>query len=464
MLLTITNLQPPATDLGHLLHKNPARVQSFALAFGQAHVFYPEALAERCTAALLLDIDPVGLVRGPSGTLDQYVNDRPYVASSFMSVAIAQVFGSALAGRSTSYAALAATPLPLEAQIAALPCRDGEPLLRRLFEPLGYQVLTQGAPLDEQFPDWGHSRYYTLTLRHQIRLADLLTHLYVLLPVLYNEKHYWVGDEEVAKLLRHGTGWLAEHPEKQLIANRYLKYRRSLARDALSRLVAEEQPDLDQIDDSDPADATTHEPPISLHEQRLNAVLAVLKASNASRVLDLGCGEGKLLRSLLADPQFTQIVGMDVAHRSLEIAEERLHLDRLPASQKQRIKLIQGSLLYRDQRLAGFDAAALVEVIEHLDPDRLASFERVVFEFARPTMVVITTPNSEYNIRFEKLTAGTLRHSDHRFEWTRAEFQAWAHQIAERFGYTVRFLPVGTDDLEVGPPSQMGIFTRHVAE
>src|SRR6266513_5595642 len=127
MLLTITNTNWPATDLGYLLHKNPARVQSFALSFGSAHVFYPEVSAERCTAALLLDVDPVGLVRKPRGTsgerhsLEQYVNDRPYVASSFMSVAIAQVFGSALAGRSKDRPDLAGTPLPLTARLAVLP-------------------------------------------------------------------------------------------------------------------------------------------------------------------------------------------------------------------------------------------------------------------------------------------------------------------------------------------------------
>src|SRR5215212_6869760 len=167
MLLTITNTHAPATDLGYLLHKSPYRVQSFPLSFGQAHVFYPEARPEQCTAALLLDVDPVGLVRnrrGPSGqgrSLEQYVNDRPYVASSFLSVAIAQVFGSALAGRSRGREELAQTPLPLRARISVLPCRGGEDFLRRLFEPLGYEIVAERHPLDEQFPEWGDSPYYT---------------------------------------------------------------------------------------------------------------------------------------------------------------------------------------------------------------------------------------------------------------------------------------------------------------
>ena len=465
MLLTITNTNRPATDLGYLLHKNPARVQSFALSFGQAHVFYPEASAERCTAALLLDVDPVGLVRnrrgpaGGGGTLEQYVNDRPYVASSFLSVAIAQVFSSALAGRSEDRPELAETALSLEANLSVLPCRGGQGFLRRLFEPLGYEVVAKGCPLDEKFPEWGESVYFTVELRGRVRLRELLTHLYVLVPVLDNEKHYWVGDEEVEKLLRHGAGWLADHPEKEAIAYRYLKYRRSLAREALARIVTEESPDPDVAQEIHDNEEEAVERPLSLNEQRVRAVLAALQSSGAKRVIDLGCGEGKLLQALLGCRNLDEIVGMDVSHRSLEIAGERLHLDRLPTRQRERIRLIQGSLTYRDKRLAGFDAATVIEVIEHLEPVRLAAFERVLFEFARPATVILTTPNVEYNVKFENLPAQRFRHKDHRFEWARREFQAWAGSVGELFGYAVRFLNVGPEDPSVGAPTQMGVFT-----
>ena len=198
--------------------------------------------------------------------------------------------------------------------------------------------------------------------------------------------------------------------------------------------------------------------PISLNDQRLGSVLAALRASGAKRVLDLGCGEGKLLRELLKDRQFEQLVGVDVSIRALEVAQDRLRLERLPPMQAARIKLLHGSLIYRDQRLHGFDAAAVVEVIEHLDPPRLSAFERVLFEFARPSTVVLTTPNAEYNVKWETLPAGKFRHPDHRFEWTRAEFQAWSQQIGERFGYTVTFLPIGPVDDSVGAPTQMAVF------
>ena len=467
MLLTITTTHQPATDLGYLLHKNPARLHSFALPFGEAHVFYPEATAERCTAALLLDVDPVGLVRnrkgpaGEGGTLEQYVNDRPYVASSFLSVAISRVLGSALGGRSKGKPELAATPIPLRAKISVLPCRGGERFLRRLFEPLGYDVAAVRHSLDEQFPEWGESQYYTVELSGQVRLQDLLTHIYVLIPVLDNEKHYWVGDDEVEKLLRHGTHWLASHPEKEEITRRYLKYRRDLAKDALARLVDEESPDPDVAEVFHNSEEEAVERTLNLNEQRLNSVVATLKSTNAKRVLDLGCGEGKLLRVLLEDRAFEEVVGVDVSHRALQIAHERLRVERLPARQRERIKLMQGSLMYRDQRLKGFDAAAVVEVIEHLDQPRLAAFERVLFEFAKPNAIVLTTPNVEYNVRFETLPASTFRHKDHRFEWTRAQFSAWAHKIGDSYGYSVRFLPIGPEDDAVGAPTQMAVFERN---
>jgi 3' terminal RNA ribose 2'-O-methyltransferase Hen1 len=466
MLLTLTTTHSPATDFGYLLHKHPDKCQTFALSFGQAVVFYPEASEARCTVALMLEVDSVSLIRGKSTagrserTLEQYVNDRPYVASSFLSVAIAKVFSSALAGQCKDRPELAETAIPLTVNLPVLPCHGGETFLRQLFEPLGYQVSAQVLPLDEQFPDWGNSLYFLVSLHNTIRLADLLSHLYVLIPVLDDDKHYWVGDEEVDKLLRHGSGWLSAHPAREKITHRYLKQQRHLTRLALEQLSEEESPDPDGTEVTHAQEEDTLEQKISLNQQRLEAVVAVLQQSGAKRVVDLGCGEGKLLRSLLKASGFEQITGMDVSQRSLEIAQKRLEKDFLSAAQRSRLHLFQGSLTYRDERLSGYDAATVIEVIEHLDLNRLAALERVLFEFAHPQRVIVTTPNVEYNVRFETLPQGKLRHRDHRFEWTRAEFQAWANQVAQRFGYTVAFSGIGLDDPEVGTPTQMGVFIR----
>src|ERR1700722_6417226 len=438
MLLTITTTHRPASDLGYLLHKHPERFQSFDLSFGKVHVFYPEVGAEKCSACLLLDVDPVGMVRGKNTgfMLAQYVNDRPYAASSSMSVAIAQVFGAALQGRCKDRPELSETPIPLLARIDVLPVRGGQRFLRNVFEPLGYAVEATRCPLDERFPEWGESPYFAVTIAKTTTLADLLTHLYVLIPVFDNAKHYWIGEDEMEKLLAKGEGWLAGHPEKEEITRRYLKFQPSLFREALARLVQEEEP-LNAEDEERPADKTEDalETPLSLNDQRLGSVMAALGASGAKRVLDLGCGEGKLIRELLKENQFEEIVGLDVSIRSLEIAQRRLKLERLPTKQAERVKLIHGSLMYCDKRLESFDAAAVVEVVEHLDPPRLSAFERVLFEFAKPRTVVLTTPNREYNVTWETLPAGKFRHPDHRFEWTRREFQEWAQAVAGRFGY-----------------------------
>jgi 3' terminal RNA ribose 2'-O-methyltransferase Hen1 len=464
MLLTISTTHQPATDLGHLLHKNPAKLHSFEMSFGKAHLFYPEATNKKCTAALLLDIDAVGLVRGKrgpgdGGTLDQYVNDRPYVLSSFTSVAMGRVFGTAMTGRSKNRQELAEQKIPLTAALSVVACRR-ESLLQELFEPLGYRVQAKRLSLDEKFSEWGDSPYFSVTLEGEVRLRDLLRHLYVLIPVLDAEKHYWVGKDEVEKLLCKGEGWLAGHPHKEAIVKRYLPRQRQLAREALARLAEEDNPDPDATLEAQAEQETKIEDPIRLWQQRMGAVVAVLRSAEVKRVLDLGCGEGKLLRALLEEKSITEIVGMDVSFRSLEIASQRLRLERMPTKQRERLKLIHGSLMYRDSRLAGYDAATVVEVIEHLDPPRLAAFERVLFENARPTTVVVTTPNAEYNVKFETLPAGQFRHKDHRFEWTREQFQAWSQQVSQRHGYTVEFVPVGEEDEQVGSPTQMGVFSR----
>jgi len=465
MLLTLTTTHQPATDLGYLLHKHPERVQEFTLSFGKAHVFYPEASLSRCTAALLLELDPVGLVRGRRGSsgadfaLEQYVNDRPYVASSFLAVAIGDVFGSALAGSGRERPELVEQALPFEAAISALPCRGGEGFLRRLFEPLGYAVDAKRHELDPAFPEWGESAYFSVALRARVRLRELLQHLTVLIPVLDDDKHYWVGSDEVEKLLRRGERWLAAHPEREAITERYLRRQRGLVRSALARL-ADDAAANGELEGAGDRDEEAIERPISLAVQRAGAVLAVLRDAGAQSVGDLGCGEGRFLRLLLDETKIPRIVGVDASLRALEIAAKRLGLERMPPAKRERIALHHGALTYRDRRLEGLDALTLIEVIEHLDASRLPALERNVFELAHPRVVVVTTPNVEYNARFAELPTGRLRHRDHRFEWARAEFAGWCDAIAARFGYAVRRTGIGTEDASLGAPTQMAVFRR----
>lgn len=461
MLLKITTTHQPATDLGYLLHKHPDKFQSFELSIGQAHVFYPEMSPERATICLLLDIDPIEMVRGNrhdgSFALGHYVNDRPYVASSFLSVALSKAFSSAMNGKCKDKPELVDVKLPFELTLTSVPApKGGEALIRKFFEPLGYDVAIERHSLDPQFPEWGESKYYTLKLKNILTTKELLSHLYVLIPTLDNDKHYFVGNHEIEKLLEKGEGWLKAHPERDLIIKRYLVNVHYLAKQALERISEGEE---EGGDDEDLLITVVKEKKESLHEKRLNLTVEKLIASGAQRVVDLGCGEGKLLRKLIKNKQFTEIVGMDVSYNELVKAKERLYYNEMAPKQQERIKLFQGSLTYKDKRIEGFDAAAVVEVIEHLDLNRLQAFERVLFECAKPQTIVLTTPNKEYNVMWEQLPAEDMRHDDHRFEWTRAEFVAWTQTIAEKYQYKVELLPVGDEVEGIGAPSQMAIFT-----
>lgn len=506
--VTASAAMPTASDLGFLLHKHPGRAQSTEVFGGTAHVLWPQADERSATAALLLDVDTAALQRSrgrgqtPEGfALADHVNDRPYAASSLLAVALGKVFRTALAGRCDARPELAGAPLPLEVHVPSLVSRGGPALVHQLFAPLGWDVDAVAQPLDPEVPAWGDSRVVDARLRGTLRLADALAQLYVLLPVLDDAKHYWVSADEVDKLVRAGGDWLPAHPERELVMTRYLRHQRSLVRDAVARLDDVEglplddgsdsnavpPPDDHGVDEASPQEthpevrdrrSAVHDrrPEVRDHAERSaqratplavlrrEAVLAVLREAGAASVVDLGCGEGGLVRELLRDPRFTRVVGADVSARELEKAARRIGAGSttgsLPDTVAARLELLQTSATYRDERLAGVDAVTLVEVVEHLDPPRLPALERSVFAHARPRTVVVTTPNAEHNVRYPGLAPGSFRHPDHRFEWTRAELAAWARQVGERHGYAVVLRPVGDDDAEVGPPTQMAVFTR----
>ncbi|MDB5044150.1 MAG: methyltransferase type 12 [Deinococcus sp.] len=468
MLLTLTLSQPDplhsAADLGFLLHKHPERVQTQTLSFGAASVFYPQVSAQRTTAALLLEVDPVGLSRtarpGEGAPLEPYVNDRPYASGSFLAVALRDVFGTAFTGRSRERQALADTPLTFTVHLPCVTARGPEGLPERLFEPLGYVVQATPIALDPLYPEWGERPYVDLRLSGQVRLRDLLAHLYVLLPVLDGKRHYYLNEAEVGKLARHGAGWLDGHPERDLIARRYLRFA-ALVRQAEEGFSVTETVEAvaeQAAENEAQAPTTSAFPRPRLHDERLRWVADQVHTSGAAQVLDLGCGEGKLLRLLLDMPQIRRLVGMDVSARALEIAARRLNLRERPEVAA-RVQLLHGSLSYPDSRLKGFEAATLVEVIEHLEPHQIGPLTRHVFGEARPGTVIVTTPNREYNAVFED-GAEEMRHADHRFEWTRPEFAAWAGTTAQTHGYALTLHDLGDTHPDYGPITQAAVFVR----
>lgn len=447
-----------ARDLGFLLHKHPDHLHKREVSAGDVSIFFPDVSDRRTTAVIHLEIDPVSLVRGKNqqsdGLLTQYVNDRPYAASSFLSAALSRAVGQSLSGKSKEKQHLADRELPFEARIVPIALAGGHEVIEAVFGPLGYEM--EIVPLDAA------SNVVDLRLKGTLRLSALLSHLYVLIPVLDNAKHYWIDKDEIEKLLAKGEGWLAGHPAKDLITQRALKHRRALVNMALARLdetVADEAGE----DEPAPEPEAELEQPIRLHDLRLDTVAETLKDHGASSILDLGCGEGKLMARLVKDQAFRRIIGVDASVATLEKARRKLRLDQAGDAMAERVKLMMGSLTYGDRRWHGFDAATLVEVIEHIEPHRLSALALSLFGDARPGLVIVTTPNREYNALFENLEDGRLRHPDHRFEWTRAEFQAWGDAVASEYRYDVSYAPLGPVDGALGGPSQMAVFKRGTA-
>ncbi|RLP76071.1 3' terminal RNA ribose 2'-O-methyltransferase Hen1 [Mycetocola tolaasinivorans] len=457
MYLSITLTGEHAPGLNHLLHKHPDRVHRRERNGSTVTVFTPVFEPERVTVGLLVEVDPIDLVRGrgvarDSFTLGQYVNDRPYAANSLLAVALRQVFSTAIAGNSTARADIVAVPLPLRVEIPALP---GGELIRELFEPLGWRVTEVIEPLDPEIPAWGDAPARRVVLEQETVLSRALSQLYVLLPVLDGAKHYWVDQSEAQTLLRHGGDWLAGHPLRELILRRALIHQ--------GEYVAEANAGLDAGAAPAEPETSTPTPRVSLARERRDGILERLRELPVSTVVDMGCGQGALLSVLLRDARFTRVIGADVSPSVLAQAERALGLDRMPESQRARLELVQSSLTYRDDRLAGADAMVLMEVIEHLDPERLPRLEHAVFTHARPAHVLVSTPNAEYNVHYPGLSAGGFRHPDHRFEWTRREFAAWADRVAATHGYHVSYSGLGPEDAETGAPTQLATFIRGAA-
>lgn len=463
MLLTLTTTGTPPTDLGTLLGMHSDETQTVSLPWGTAHVFFPEVGAERSTAALLVEVDPLEISepahhRGASAALSRYVNDRPYVASCLLSVAIGRVFSNALDGGSHDHEALAERAIPLTAALSAVPCSGGRPAIDALFAPLGYTIEAVRHPLDPRFPEWGESPLWSISIHNEVRLAELLSHLCVLVPALDDDGHDCVGFGAVAELAMPGAEWVQRHPARDRFAARRIREPRTLRGAASVRPPSDEETER-RAD----AEEAALERGTSLDERRGRAVIGALLAARATRVLDLGCGDGNLVRALLDDNTFERVIGCDVSLGALQRAERTLRLERMPEAKRARLELILGSAVYRDPRFAEVDAICLVEVIEHIDPPRLPQLARVVFESARAHTVIVTTPNREHNVRFPALPEGRLRHRDHRFEWTRAELAAWCDGIRREHGYSATISGIGDDDDEVGPPTQMVVFTRDEA-
>lgn len=444
--LSIATTRPNASDLGFLLYKHPDRVfrsDDTRNRLVKAVGFYPEVSSDRCEFVLLVAVDPVERVRGLAwnGGIAQYVEPLPFLASSHLAQALSLCLRSAMNGIASSkdpetdakLKALAAEKWPLEIKVT--PVRSSPAMIRRMFEPLGWKVDVESTALEvdgSKYPDALH----TIVLCGDQTVSDALTQLYVLLPALDPARHYFYGDNEVDKFVAKSQNWLDGHPARDLIVGRYLSKSKELQTAAKSLLDGE--PNTTVIEEKS-GDAEE-----SAHDQRHRRIVDLVATIGATRIADLGCGEGRLLARLTALPGKLEIVGVEPALADLDKA--RKLLSRNPGRlMDPRVTLKHGSILYADKSLKGFDVAILSEVIEHIDEERLDHAERCVFGAMNPAMVIVTTPNSDFNVAFP-LLEGRLRHNDHRFEWGRKDAEAWCQRVAAQYGYTFEIDGVGGFD------------------
>lgn len=480
MFISIEAAGERANELSYLLHKHPDKLQSFVLSTGTAHVFYPRYEEQVCKVVLVQELDTEALAKGAKKRrassavedIRNYVNDRPYAANSITAQALTRVFSSAVNANATTRPELQEREWQLTIEIAALSPTTGPEVIHKLFAPLGWRIELDNIALNDANPQWGGSEYYNVTLKGSATLSQALRQVAALIPVIDDSKHYWVGEDEPAKLLRLGAGWLEEHPERKLVLRNSLAHQRELIQsyEELARTsaattgLAERAAGGSQLATSANGSIRgAQELPVapisaSLWQERHEAVLGALEALGAHTVADVGCGEGKFLQRLVAQPRYSRILGSDVSAKSLERAALKINLTELSDDQRQRISLIHSSLNYRDDRLKGFEAIVLMEVIEHLETEWLEKLVQNTFGAAAPRAVIVTTPNQEYNSLYPSLSAGTMRHPDHRFEWTRAEFRSWAESVGENYGYVVDFQGIGPEDEEAGTATQMAIF------
>ncbi|MFN8672328.1 MAG: 3' terminal RNA ribose 2'-O-methyltransferase Hen1 [Candidatus Sericytochromatia bacterium] len=461
MLLSITCEDKNCQELSWILHKRPDKIQSFPIISGNAYVFYPEYSDNKVKVCLALDIDTINLVRKlrlpvASYALQHYVNDKPYTASSFMSSAIANVFSSALNGICKEKPEIVDLILPLEVEISVLKVLGGEALIKRLFEPLGYQIEVESFNLDEDFKNWGKSRYYKIKLKNNITIKELLSHLYVLIPVFDMDKHFYIGTTEVESFLKKGDKWLQIHPEKGAIVRRYFKNLGKYSNLVLNRL----NDSLENTYQEMEIPKEIKEKKESLQKIRLNTVLEKLENLYTTSVVDIGCGEGMLLKLLKSKKRFEKICGTDVMYQNLLIAKDKLDLEETTTHRADRIKLFQSSILYKDERLKEYETVCLIEVIEHIEEDRLDSLEEILFGYLNPKYAIISTPNAEYNAVYMPENPTNFRHDDHRFEWNRDQFRQWVNKICEKFSYSAEFFDIGDVHEKLGTPTQAVIFKR----
>ena len=444
MLLTLACSGKDAPDLSWLLHKRPNRLQAFDLPYGKAFVFFPEYTETRSVVSLLLEINQEALndlCKNKEGEF-QFVNPRQFLSSSLLSGAIGKVFSSAIKGICADKPELVNKEYDLELELTNFSCRLKPEYVARIFKPLGYAIA-----FDNISSDFPREKLIVgnLRLKGKTNLKDLLSQLYILIPVFDRYLHFWIDEPQLQRFIRLTAGWLESHPEKRFILTEYFWPAADFKSRVLERFNA--IPGLSSNEKAQP-----------LKIQRHEAIEATLAIHGAKTIIDLGCGEGSLIFYLLEQKKYAKIAGTDISAKNIESAKKRIA--GRPSRACREDDLFVSSLTYPDKRLRGYDAAVLSEVIEHFEINRMNTVMKNILGAAKPQIFIMTTPNRAYNNQFSGLADGAMRHPDHRYEFTEEEFTNFCRKNASAFGYEVELEPIGEISPEFGAPTLMGVFKK----
>ena len=445
MQLTIQATGDNAKVMSHLLSKNPANLYERNQKGHLVRFFYSKFTDQEVEATIFVTPDPIELVQSNSNSYDitHYINDREFAVSSIFCSLIRSALGTALNGQpKEQYMEWVDHPFSLQFEFGPVVSTLTDQQLAELFEPLGFALAITRQEIDYsiRMKDESSARY--LTLRGTKTLHESLRQLFVLIPVLDNYKHYYIDEKEIEKLERYGEGWLENHPLRDFIYRKSLRFKELYS----------------QVESQKPAG----EPEVQVKKARLNELRYEKIAETVSQlkpesVVDFGSGEGKLSERLGLIAGVREILAVEPSQSAAVKAAARFH----KAQENEHFtmpKTLWGSLFYFDERLQGKDAIILCEVIEHIDEDRLPKAMDTILHAYRPGALIITTPNREYNDVYEM--EERFRHTDHRFEWTRAEFQQWCLERNNQEFYGLQFEGIGEEHDLQGHPTQMCIFTR----
>lgn len=445
MQLTIQASGDNVKAISYLLSKNPSNLYERNHKGHLVRLFYSKFTETELEVTIFVTPDPIELIKNNSNSYDitHYINDREFAVSSIFCSFIRSALGTALNGQpKEEHIKWVDHPFPFTFEFGPVVSTLTDEKLMNLFEPIGYEVTINRPEIEYSIPIKTKSSARYISIKGMKTLQEGLRHLFVLIPVIDNYKHYFIDEKEIEKLERYGEGWLEQHPLRDLI------YRQALRFKEIYSLVENSSKDEKKIE---PVKK------VRLNELRYEKIVNTVSEMKPRSVVDFGSGEGKLSVQLGFVEGITEILAVEPSESASLKALERFN----KVKNKEKFvnpELLWGSLFYYDERLKDKDVIILCEVIEHIDESRLPKAMDTLLHDYQPGALIITTPNRDYNELYDM--EEHLRHNDHRFEWTRAEFRQWCTERNHGNDYELLFDGIGEEHASQGFPTQMCVFKR----